>query len=88
MTNLPLRPDGGPDWDKIASPVGYSECDLQDIAAATLERVAKWHEEQEAECSAQVLVGEKHGLLESATIFAAHAVAHQKSAATIRAMKP
>ena len=91
MTNLPLRPDGGIDWEEVAS----WWCEPPDempmfksFVAATLERVAKWHEEQEAECSAQVLVGEKHGLLESATIFAAHAVAHQKSAATIRAMKP
>ena len=75
MTDLPLRPDGGIDWDKVTM------CPTQDIVTATLERVAKWHEEQAAR---QVVTDPLiHGSQREETYNS-----HKQSAAAIRKMKP
>ena len=58
MTNLPLRPDGGIDWDKamlmVVANSSHNTMHIltaikreKEAVAATLERAAKWHEKQE-----------------------------------------
>ena len=86
MTELPLRDGGGINWDKIGGTGGPNvhltvedavalvKCNMQAAAAATLERVAKWHEEQMLLCDGV----DDH-------VFKA---IHEQSAAAIRAMKP
>ena len=57
MTNLPLRRDGGIDWDKamlmVVANSSHNTMHIltaikreKEFVAATLERVAKWHGEQ------------------------------------------
>lgn len=86
MTNLPLRPDGGIDWEKY-----FPDPEIRDhyrqFVAATLERVAKRHDE---------MVVVYMGLARNAEFSREHhkinplnaiADAHTQSAAEIRAMK-
>mgnify|MGYP001561662255 CR=1 FL=1 len=90
---LPLRPDGGIDFLKLEvlhDPQGdlryfYNGTWLQeeDFIAATLERVAKWHEEHAAQL--ENLGDQPAGT--GPTVCGAKYWAHRNSAATIRAMK-
>ena len=89
MTNLPLRPDGGLDWEKY-SPDPKIRDHYKQFIAATLERVAKWHEGQEALArNSLAFIAGQAGKQSSAYAQAeAEAIFHQQSAAPIRAMKP
>ena len=94
MTNLPLRPDGGIDWDKaMLMVVANSSHNTMHIltaikrekesVGATLERVAKWHDGQAAQI--ENLGDQPAGT--DPTVCGAKYWAHRNSAATIRKMK-
>ena len=98
---LPLRPDGGIDFLKLEvlhDPQGdlryfYNGTWLQeeDFIAATLERVAKWHEEQEifwGRCVSASRENEQTSYDTFDVFVRGRMEAHKASAVTIRAMKP
>ena len=94
MTNPPLHPDGGIDWEKLET----RRLNLDDFrfslgkvfVAHTLERVAKWHDGKEALArNSLAFIAGQAGKQSSAYAQAeAEAIFHQQSAAAIRAMKP
>ena len=97
MINLPLRPDGGIDLEKLTGESILSVFDqekgqyipgktaMQCAVTATLERVAKWHEGQEAICIARIREAKT---MSGADHLSQQAKFHRSSTAAIRAMKP
>ena len=101
MTNLPLRPDGGIDWDKamlmVVANSSHNTMHIltaikreKEFVAATLERVAKWHEEQEifwGRCVSASRENEQTSYDTFDVFVRGRMEAHKASAASIRAMK-
>ena len=91
---LPLRDDGGIDWDKFMPEITPEVLRLafvgvaRDSAAATLERMAKWHEEQERFWG-RCISARKEDEQTPYDVFVRGTIeTHKRSAAAIRAMKP
>ena len=87
MTNLPLRPDGGIDWEKY-SPDPKIRDHYRQFAAATLERVAKWHDDEYVRWKELGLINLNKGKDDEARHCAQIYITHEASAASIREMKP
>ena len=96
MADLPLRPkDGGIDWDerKISFPhrtmhISTAIKREKESVAATLERVARWHDEREQFFRKRATAYEQIGKDVSAGFAKQETEFHAESADAIRAMKP